>query len=244
MFPSARYLPLQKDIKGVRFFDTGFHHTPWWYRGHFPSFPYRYSVKRRLGLTSVVLGEASPYYLFHPLAAERAARLVPKVKIIVLLRNPVDRAFSHYRERRSKGVETMTFEEALDAEPLRLAGEAERLRADPNYYSFCHEHLSYVSQSLYCRPLGAWLDRFPRSSVLVLRSEDLFEDSASVLQRTLRFLGVDPVSIGRAPRLNAAAEAALDDNLRARLSVMVAEDVENLQKTLGIDFGWNLGSAA
>jgi hypothetical protein len=194
-------------------------------------------MSRRLGATTVV-GESSPYYLFHPLAAQRAARIVPHAKLIVLLRDPVERAFSHYKERVREGVETLGFEEALAAEPLRLAGEAERLRADPGYYSFAHEHLSYLTQSLYDRPLRAWLDHFSLDSVLILRSEDLFSDGRAVLARVLAFLGLEG-ELGDSPRLNATSGACLEQGLRERLWDLVAEDVARLEDVLGRGFGWH-----
>ncbi|MEJ2557594.1 MAG: sulfotransferase domain-containing protein, partial [Anaerolineae bacterium] len=81
--------------KEAHYFDLKFDKGINWYRSHFPLIPYKYSVKR-LRKQDLITGEATPYYLFHPHAPGRAAAIVPHVKLIVLLRNPADRAYSHY----------------------------------------------------------------------------------------------------------------------------------------------------
>lgn len=106
--------------KEVHYFDLHFQKGEEWYRSFFPE------AEREDRVT----GESSPYYIFHPLSAERAARLVPGARLIVLLRNPVDRAYSHYQHGLRRGYETLpTFEQALEAEPGRLAGEREKILA-------------------------------------------------------------------------------------------------------------------
>ena len=86
-----------------------------WYRSHFALAAHRRVRTRRDG-TPPITGEATPYYLFHPLAPERAAAVTPDAKIVAILRDPVDRAYSHYRERARHGAEMLSFEEALAAE--------------------------------------------------------------------------------------------------------------------------------
>src|SRR5947209_1159841 len=120
-----RYLAAHPDIvastrKEVHFFDINFWRGEWWYRS---LFPLRRRLQRRPPLRNrpAITGEASPYYLFHPFAPERAAQLLPDAKLIVLLRDPVERAWSHYRHEVANGRETMTFPDALAAEPARLA---------------------------------------------------------------------------------------------------------------------------
>ena len=241
MFPSARRLPLKKDIKAVRYFDSGFHRSFSWYRGHFPTRASRMLASRRVG-GRVVSGEASPYYLFHPLAAERAGHLIPTTKVIILLRNPIDRAFSHYKERRREGIEKLSFEEAIEEEPLRLAGEEERLRADPYYYSYAHEHLSYVAQSLYSRSVARWQRHFSQSSMLVIRSEDLYENGVEVVARVLNFIGLEQAHSQELPKLNATSRSSMEPATRAKLAERFAPDVRELESTLGVELDWHLES--
>src|SRR5439155_3447898 len=118
--------------KGVHYFDVDFAKGPGWYRGHFPVAARRYLS--RVGRDRpLITGEGSPYYLFHPLVPERVAALLPEARLIALLRDPVERAYSHYQHFVERGIETLTFEQALEAEPERLKGEVERLHRYPLY---------------------------------------------------------------------------------------------------------------
>ena len=160
--------------KEVHYFDLNYQKGIDWYRAQFPERSFT--------------GEASPYYLFHPLAAERAAEAVPEAKIIAILRNPVDRAYSHYHHEVRKGREDLSFEEALEAEEERLAGERERLIAVPAYRSQTHQSYSYKARGEYADQLEVWLEHFPRERMLILESERLFEDPAAEYPRALEFL--------------------------------------------------------
>ena len=111
--------------KEVHFFDYNFGKGLDWYRSHFPRWT-------PMGVT----GEATPYYMFHPNAAKRVYQVIPQTKLIMLLRNPIDRAYSHYHHEVRLGVESATFQEAIRLEPARINHEMERMLGDQNYYSF------------------------------------------------------------------------------------------------------------
>src|SRR5205807_8171720 len=129
--------------KEPHFFSLNFHKGPWWYRSHFPTLMeiyYAQHIRKR----DFITGEGSLYYVFHPLAPARVAKMLPQVKLIVLLRNPVDRAYSHFQHQlRQPGVEILAFEEAIDHEEERLAGEEQKLIDNPSYVSFNYNHYSY-----------------------------------------------------------------------------------------------------
>ncbi len=236
LFPSARHVPwMREDQKGVHYFDTHAAHRLAWYRAHFRTDASRARQSRRVG-APVVTGEASPYYLFHPRAAERAVVAVPNARIIVLLREPVARTYSHWSEQRRNGVETLDFEAALDAEAARTAGEEARLIADPAAVSFPHEQQSYVAQSEYAPALERWLAHFPRPSWCVLRSEDLYADPQAAFDRVTDALGIgghrlaDPRPWNAAPREELAAETRrrLDDHFgpfRTRVAELLGPEV-------------------
>ena len=99
-----------------------------------------------MGAKRYLTGEATPYYLFHPHAAGRLAELIPHAKLIVLLRDPVTRALSHYQHNLAMRCESLSFEEAIQAEPERLAGELEKMMNDPAYYSYNHQQYSYLAR--------------------------------------------------------------------------------------------------
>ena len=140
--------PAREELKGTYYFDVNYSRGQQWYRSHFPT---------RKAVGNDLVGEGSPYYLSHPRAAERAAQVVPHAKVIAVLRHPVDRAFSHYRERVKQGVETLsTFEAALEAEHSRVGGERERMLEDPSYVSWNHLNFAYRDQSRYGQALASW----------------------------------------------------------------------------------------
>ncbi|MDQ4094729.1 MAG: sulfotransferase domain-containing protein [Actinomycetota bacterium] len=226
--------PPAQQIKGAHFFDTNFTKGKTWYRSHFPL---RATVARRRSDNRVSFtGEASPYYLFHPHAARRARDCVPDAKLIVLLRNPPDRAFSHYRERVRHGVESLSFEEALEAEDVRLAGEEEKLLADETYYSFAHEHLSYFRQGLYADALERWLQFFPRDRFLFLRSEDMFTRPAAAYDEVTTFLGVAALPEDTFERHNWHPGDPMRASTRAQLATRFADANERLSRLLDMGF--------
>jgi len=215
-----------------------------WYRGHFPS---RHSrrVASALGRPPLVTFEASPNYLFHPLAPLRAATLVPDAKLVALLRNPVDRAFSHFQHEVRAGREDLSFEDALDAEAERLAGEEGRMAADPCYRSLPWEQKSYVRRGHYAGQVERWVRAFGRDRLLVVRSEDLYADTAGSYGRILAFLGLaawSPASFDNfsytsgTPR--AAPPSALAPATRQRLEAEFADANRELYDLLGEDLGW------
>lgn len=224
-------VPRAAKIKGTYFFDVHYGRGLRWYRSHFPT--------RWVTGPGAVTGEASPYYLGHPLAAERAARAVPGARIVVLLRDPVDRAYSHWREQVRRGREVLDFPAALAAEDRRLAGEEERLRTEPGYYSRAHEHFAYLSRGRYAEQLPAWTDRFPAERRLVLRSEDLYADPAGTYAELCRFLRLPPHELGSWRRHNFHAGEGMDAGLRAELSARFAEPNRALEAMLGRRMGWS-----
>ena len=174
------------------------------------------------------------------MAAERAAAVVPEARIVAVLRNPVDRAYSHYRHSVERGHETLSFSDALDAEPARLAGEAERIVRDAGYRSVPHRVFSYASRGRYADQLTAWIDRFGRSRVLVLRSEDLYADPARAYNEVIRFVGLPP---GGEPAFRVHAAAPRHDDMpeavRARLVEEFRPHNARLASLLGHSMTWD-----
>jgi hypothetical protein len=226
--------------KELHFFDDRFWRGVDWYRAFFPLASSR-SVARLRG-ADLITGEASPSYLFHPGVPARVAATLPGVRLIALLRDPVERAYSHYQLMHRKGIEKLSFEDALAAEEERLAGEEERILADPRYASHNYRNYSYVLRGLYADQLEHWFEHFPREQILVLRAEDFFARPAEIYADVLVFLGLRPWKVHDFARRNRAAYQPIDPALRARLTARFAEPNARLARLLNRDFAW--GSAA
>jgi len=175
----------------------------------------------------------------HPLAPERAARLLPEARLIAVLRNPVDRAFSHYQHEVRGGRETLSFAEALEREPERTAGEEARLAVDPDYYSYAHHRCTYIARGIYLPQLQRWTRHFPRSQLLVVQSEGLFRDPVATTEAVHRFLGLRPHRLGRYETfLKGSYDRGMLPELRAKLAATFEPHNRALYGWLGEEYDW------
>ena len=229
------------NTKSSHYFEEHWSRGEAWYRSHFPTTRQREALENRYGGPTRV-GEAAPLYMFHPLAAQRVEHLMPEARLIVLLRDPVERAYSHWKERRTEGREPLEFAEALRREEERTAGERERLVADPNYFSEPYDWYTYRARGRYLEHLEPWLERFHRSQILFLPSEDLYRDPASSYQRTLDFLGLPEHTLPDFKVYNDRRSAPLEQSLRAELTEYFAPYNAALRQRLGMTFDWADGS--
>ena len=219
--------------KGVHYFDINYHRGLSWYRGHFPLQRTAQRVGRQWGSPAQAF-ESSPYYLYHPHAGARLAQDLPGVKIIVLVRDPVQRAHSQHAHELARGFETEPdFARALQLEAARLAGERERLLADPDAYSFSHQHHGYRSRGEYATYLDALAQHVGRERILVVESERFFADPEPVYDRILDFLGLPHLGYPRFDQHNARPRAdRLAAQVRADLTAHFAAHDEALRRWL------------
>jgi hypothetical protein len=152
--------------KEIHYFGSNFDRNEWWYRFHFP-------LTLTLSRENAITGEASPEYIYHPHAAERIASPVPEVKIIVLLRDPVDRATSIYWHQVRKGVENLSIEEAFRKEPERIRNDKLRMKYDIFYFGHNQKHFSYLGRGIYVTQVEKCLQHFDRNQILIIPSKDL-----------------------------------------------------------------------
>jgi hypothetical protein len=213
--------------KEVSFFDRHWWRGESWYRGQFP-----------LRSGGRLVGEASPSYLFHPLAPRRAYALVPDARLVAVLRNPVDRAYSHYQHEVALGREQLSFEAALAAEEERMRGEVARLVADPRAFSRAWWSHTYVARGLYAEQLERWLAVFPREQLLAIRSEDLGEQPEKIYGEILAFLGAPAYSLLEYPRVFEREYAPMAAATRVALEETFAEPNKRLEALLGRPLGW------
>ena len=226
------------DAKGVHYFDTDYHRGLPWYLSHFPSQADRDALASRIGQQPVV-GEASPYYLFHPAGPERMAHAIPQVKLVVLLRDPVKRAVSHHLHMVWEGHEKVEdIDKALDLEAERLNGIEQKLLADPSLVSRDHQHFSYMARGHYVDQLERLFAHFDRERVLVMATETLTGDSEASLRKIQEFLGLEPDPEINLGKRNASARFEPRSETLERLRKEFVESNRRLAELVDLDVPW------
>ena len=208
--------------KEVHYFDYHYRHPLSWYRCHFPLRARAARAARGTGVVAPMAFEASPTYMCHPLAPDRIARDLPGVKLLVLLRDPVARAYSSHTMRAGWGVETEPFERALEFEDSRLAGEAERMATDPSYVGYNWRHFAYRSRGQYVEQLERLERLVGRDRIHVIDSGDFFASPGRVYDQLLDFLGLphvghpafDPPRTRSRPPMPDSVRKALEEHYR------------------------------
>ncbi len=234
-----RMFPKTQRHKSAHYFDSGFDKGLPWYRSHFPGSATRDRAVAALGYQPVV-GEASPYYMFHPAAPDRVRSVLPDAKLIMLLRDPVARAHSHYWDRVNTGFESLpTFEEAIAAEPARLADLDETRFADPRYQHFSHEHHSYLARGRYAEQLARWQQVFAPDQLLVLEFERMRTQPQVLLAEVLTFLDL-PLAEGvdLRPRNARNSQPPMSAATSELLRSYYRPHNDRLAELLGRDLSW------
>jgi len=183
-----------------------------WYKSFFP-----------LKSSPKITGEASPNYLYAKLAAQKLKLDVPEVKLIVLLRNPIDRAYSEYNMhvRQSGKAHFPTFEEAIANEDYTM--EVSRV---------------YLSRGIYTYFIKQWLEYFDRDRFLFVKSEDLFQKPRETLATVYEFLCLDQVYPDNLNPQEAGEYSRLAENTRTTLEEYFRAPNEELANLAGECFRW------
>ena len=174
---SEIFLPEPKELQ---YFTLNFDKTVDWYSDFFKE-----------AKPGQLRAEITPYYLYHPSVPQRIHQLNPAMRMIVLLRDPVERALSQYFHAKRLGFEDLSIDEAFAAEPSRLKNSLVVV-TEPGGVHFSHQKHSYVSRSCYDQQIKRYFDFFSPSQLLILRSEDLFNEPDLAMRKIERFLNLSP----------------------------------------------------
>lgn len=228
--------------KEVGYFTSSYGEDVGWYRAHFP-LEARAKLMAKAG-QQLLSFEATPDYLLHPLAPARVEQLLPDARFVVLLRDPVERAFSHYLHMRRLGFEARTFDQAIEEEPMTVATDLAQIHLDAGHDPKQFHRFSYAARSRYVEQLERWMSAFPSERFLVLDSSELYSDPRGTYQEILRFLGLpawSPREFSNHSYVGSPAPAApsMDPELRRQLSERFAEANQGLAELVGRDFSWN-----
>lgn len=176
-----------------------------------------------------VIGEITPYYMFHPKAAERIKQAVPDTKIIALLRDPIERTISQYFHAKRSGYENLEIEDALKKEKERLLSGS----------MYSHQKHSYIHRSMYEKQLETYEKLFPTENILIIKSEDLFIDTDKVWGRIETLLGLNHSMKKRIlPKANSGKGESreVSSTLRAKLRIILEPTYVAMKKKYGIEW--------
>jgi hypothetical protein len=221
------YLPKKKELdffdefyaKGMAFYLSYFNHDK------MPNSPF-------------YTGEASPFYFFHPLAASRIQFHFPKIKLILLLRNPINRTYSHYQHQRRKGRISISFEHAIQLEPEILKHKKEAYFDEENHSDLIYRRFSFLARSRYSEQLPLWYQHFANDQILIFKSEDYFKDPTGTFQQVFEFLGLSPFDIVLKKEHSVSDYPPMKPETRNQLQEYFKPFNQELYKLTGRDFGW------
>lgn len=224
------------DRKELHFFDRDWGSGMGHYRSYFPT-----AIGRRLRAISAggprLCFETTPEYMFLPEARERIHALLGPVPLVVILRDPVERAWSAYRMHASYDVD-VGFDEVLEADAVIAAHEGREPDPGVAQLSAHLQGISFFTRGLYAEQLRSLYERWPRERVQVLDFADLQSDPAGTCARVLEGLGLPPLERASWPVFNASEAAPLPDDLRLRLANFYASPDAELAELLGWTPSW------
>lgn len=217
-------------FKEVHFYDFAYNKGINWYKSFFPL--------REKG-KNLIYGEASPYYVFHPLVPERVFKDNPDVKLILLLRDPIARAYSHYQMEKRKGREkNETFEKAIKAETELMEKASHSILNNNSKYNFNHHIVSYLSRGRYFEQIERWLQYFGREQLLVIKSELFFANPTFYLESIYKFLDVEVIVPKEVKAKNKGDYLPINEETLSELRTYYKPYNQQLSLLLGEEFSW------
>jgi len=210
--------------KEINFWNGNFAKGLDWYLAHFPAISVGHNF---------LAGEASPGYLDSYKAAVSVFQNFPSMKLIVLLRNPVDRTMSHYHMCVKQNRDNRSIENAIlsGLEVITTKANGNSVH-DVNCYS-------YIKRSQYIEPLSQWMELFPKKQFLILKSEDLFADPATTVNQVFQFLGVEPYQLQEYSNHNKGNYPSISQSTRRTLSNYFRPYNQQLEEFLDRKFNWD-----
>ena len=225
--------------KELHYFSGRYRFGEQWYRSNFPTnLSRRYFYKKTK--QKLLSGEASPTYMFHPIAPDRMKDILPDIKLIAILRNPVDRAYSQYHHNIRRNDETLPFEKAIELEEERCAREKERLIRDSDFVATHYVKHSYLGRSIYVDQLENWFKHYNKRQFLILTTDNLRKDPQQTLDQVFDFLGLSPFKVENLMDYHVGNyKEKMNDDTRKFLVEYFKPHNERLSKLLQRRFDWD-----
>ena len=225
-----------ESVADLHFFEYIISNNIQWYKSHFPIL-FSKSNKHK---NSFITGEYTSTYMYHPDVPKRIFNLLPKIKLIVILRNPIDKAYSTYQQQFRFGEYTTSFEDAINAEFRRIDLNKDFPELNSNNYDF----ENFVAQNIirhgvYADYLETWLKIFDRKQILILNSDDLKKSTKETLRRVFNFLNVSNYDIKDTSQVNVGKYPTINKITRKKLIEFFKPHNQRLNKLLDTEFDWN-----
>ena len=225
-----------ESVADLHFFEYMISNNIQWYRSHFPIL-FSKSNKHK---NSFITGEYTSTYMYHPDVPKRIFNLLPKIKLIVILRNPIDKAYSTYQQQFRFGEYTTSFEDTINAEFRRIDLNKDFPELNSNNYDF--ENLvaqNIIRHGVYADYLETWLKIFDRKQILILNSDDLKKSTKETLRRVFNFLNVSNYDIKDTSQVNVGKYPTINKITRKKLIEFFKPHNQRLNKLLDTEFDWN-----
>jgi hypothetical protein len=218
------------------FFDDNYHLGLNWYRSLFPTSFKKNQIKTQTGFA--ITGEDTPSYIRRPWTATRILSSLPKIKLVVILRNPVDRTYSHYHLGIRSGNEKHSFEIVIKNDMEFLEDKKHEKNNKSEYFESTVEK-SYLARGFYAEQLQIWMNKFPREQLLIISTEDLAEEPHDTLTNVFSFLGLPKHQIRKLHKQKASKYPPMNPDTRKMLIEYFKPHNEKLYSLLGRRFDWD-----
>ena len=221
----------------IGFFDENFHLGLNWYRSMFPTKFLKKKIVKKFG--KCLTYDVTPAYIRKPWVARRIKELFPEIKLIALLRNPVDKAYSHYHSSIKSGVQKPSFEEMVE-EDIKTFQKFENTNSiiDDEYFRNYIEK-SELGRGLYAQQLKIWFELFDPKQILILTSEELSTETNKAMNKIFQFLDLPDYEIPDTVKRSTANYTNMKMDTRKKLISFFSKYNQDLFKLLNREFDWN-----
>ena len=217
----------------IGFFDSNFHLGLNWYRSMFPTKGQIEDIKHKEGVA--ITGEDTPFYFWNPIAAKRIQKILPNIKLIIILRNPIDRAYSEYQDLVSRESNSPSFETFIENEiNTRKKGI---IITEENFEIF-NQNDSYLLKGIYIDQLKIWAGLFPKEQIFTLSTESLNSDPTASMESVFQYLNLPDYKIKKPQHQKQKKYAPMDSQTRKLLIEFFKPHNERLFKFIGKEFDW------
>ena len=220
----------------IGFFDSNFHLGLNWYRSMFPTKRRIEDIRRKEGVA--ITGEDTPFYFWNPVAAKRIQKLLPNIKLITILRNPIDRAYSEYQDLVSSESNSPSFETFIENE-INTRRKDSSLITEENFEIFNQKN-SYLLKGIYVDQLKIWAGLFPKEQIFTLSTENLNSEPITALESVFQYLNLPDYKIKNIQRQKQKKYVPMNSQTRKILIEFFKPHNERLFKFIGKKFDWNI----